>query len=61
MTHASRSDWFKSSYSEGSGNNCVEVRLSPNVIEVRDSKDTTVPSVRTSSASWTAFLARIPQ
>ncbi|GAA1010095.1 hypothetical protein GCM10009564_27160 [Streptomyces thermogriseus] len=32
--------WFKSSYSGGSGDNCIEVALRPGIVLVRDSKDT---------------------
>ncbi|MFD5120757.1 DUF397 domain-containing protein [Streptomyces sp. NPDC058385] len=33
-------DWFKSSYSDSSsGNDCIEVAVSPGVVHVRDSKN----------------------
>ncbi|WP_327233886.1 DUF397 domain-containing protein [Streptomyces sp. NBC_01317] len=51
--------WFKSSYSEGSGNACVEVAVSPVTIQIRDSKDTSIPSLTVSPKSWSAFLPTI--
>ncbi|WP_405824415.1 DUF397 domain-containing protein [Streptomyces sp. NBC_00838] len=48
--------WTKSSYSEGSGNACVEVALSPPSVRVRDSKDTSLPILVLSSGAWTGFL-----
>lgn len=35
--------WFKSSYSDGEGGNCVEVAACPGAVHVRDSKDTHGP------------------
>lgn len=35
--------WFKSSYSSGSGDDCVEVAPLPHRIHVRDSKDKSGP------------------
>ncbi|MFC8718568.1 DUF397 domain-containing protein [Kitasatospora sp. NPDC057198] len=51
-------DWRKSSYSGGSGGNCVEVAVpSATVIAVRDSKDPSGPQLRFSSSAWSVFAA----
>ncbi|WP_433756562.1 DUF397 domain-containing protein [Nocardia sp. CA-135398] len=48
-------DWFKSSYSEGSGE-CVEVAwLDAGKVGVRDSKNPTGPALVFSPGEWDAF------
>ncbi|MET9160617.1 DUF397 domain-containing protein [Streptomyces parvulus] len=47
--------WFKSSYSGGGGDNCIEVALRPGVVLVRDSKDTGRQSLAVSRDAWSAF------
>jgi hypothetical protein len=37
--------WFKSSYSDSEGANCVEVALGPDAVRVRDSKDRGGPAL----------------
>ncbi|MFF3932043.1 DUF397 domain-containing protein [Streptomyces hirsutus] len=49
--------WFKSSYSGGGGDNCVEVALRPEAVHVRDSKDTRRPVLAVSRRAWSAFTA----
>ncbi|WP_030321498.1 DUF397 domain-containing protein [Streptomyces flavochromogenes] len=49
--------WFKSSYSGGGGDNCVEVALCPEAILVRDSKDTHLRPLAVSPDAWSAFAA----
>ncbi|MYX77612.1 DUF397 domain-containing protein [Streptomyces sp. SID3915] len=51
-----RPDWYKSSYSEGSGNACVEVAIQASKVLVRDSKDLTTPYFGVSTAAWSAFV-----
>ncbi|MCX5229381.1 DUF397 domain-containing protein [Streptomyces sp. NBC_00233] len=51
--------WFKSSYSSGSGDNCVEVATGPSTVHVRDSKNPTGPQLALSPATWTEFLAEL--
>jgi len=48
--------WLKSSYSSGSGGDCVEIADAGTAVLIRDSKrpDTTFLSVPT--AQWTAFV-----
>ncbi|MEU5026200.1 DUF397 domain-containing protein [Streptomyces milbemycinicus] len=48
-------DWFKSSYSGGGGDNCVEVAVRPDKVHVRDSKDTHIGSLVVSHEAWSAF------
>lgn len=50
-------NWFKSSYSEGSGQ-CVEVAwLDGGKVGVRDSKNPTVPALVFTPSEWDAFTA----
>ncbi|MGW1349308.1 DUF397 domain-containing protein [Streptomyces sp. NPDC002409] len=48
--------WFKSSYSTGSGGECVEIAACPGVIHVRDSKDKAGPFLSVTPGGWTAFV-----
>ncbi|GGQ21181.1 DUF397 domain-containing protein [Streptomyces roseolilacinus] len=48
--------WFKSSYSGGGGDSCVEVAHAPGAVHVRDSKDTRITPLTLSPTAWTAFL-----
>ncbi|WP_405820824.1 DUF397 domain-containing protein [Streptomyces sp. NBC_01390] len=50
------SAWFKSSYSTGSGGECVEVAARPATVHVRDSKDTTRAALAVEPTAWTAFV-----
>ncbi|MER5552872.1 DUF397 domain-containing protein [Streptomyces sp. NPDC002793] len=47
--------WFKSTYSGGGGDNCVEVAISPEAVLVRDSKDTQGHALTVSFHAWSAF------
>ncbi|PZG43083.1 DUF397 domain-containing protein [Spongiactinospora gelatinilytica] len=52
--------WRKSSYSGGSGGNCVEVATDlGGLVGVRDSKDPTGPALCFSSGAWRVFLNRV--
>jgi hypothetical protein len=48
--------WFKSSYSTGSGGECVEVAACPGAIHVRDSKVMAGPTLRVAAEGWAAFV-----
>ncbi|MEV2247523.1 DUF397 domain-containing protein [Streptomyces sp. NPDC049970] len=49
--------WHKSSYSDGSGGNCLEVAAGqPDIVPVRDSKATGGPALVFRSAAWAAFV-----
>ncbi|WP_328895947.1 DUF397 domain-containing protein [Streptomyces sp. NBC_00236] len=50
-------NWFKSSYSGGDGDNCVEVALAARTVHVRDSKDTDRRPFAVSTAAWSDFTA----
>jgi hypothetical protein len=52
--------WFKSSYSNGDGGNCVEVADNiPGLVPVRDSKVPHGPALRLSAAAWAPFVASL--
>jgi myosin-crossreactive antigen len=50
------SAWFKSSYSTGSGGECIEVAVRPATVHVRDSKDTTGAVLAVGPTTWAAFV-----
>jgi Domain of unknown function (DUF397) len=50
--------WFKSSYSGGGNEGCVEVRITSEAVSVRDSKNQAGPSFAVETATWRAFLAK---
>ncbi|TVZ77730.1 DUF397 domain-containing protein [Streptomyces sp. BK340] len=49
--------WFKSSYSNASGGDCVEVATCPHTIHIRDSKNPTGPRLSVSPTAWAGFLS----
>ncbi|MFF1686905.1 DUF397 domain-containing protein [Streptomyces sp. NPDC058254] len=50
--------WRKSSYSDGSGGNCLEVTHDhPGLVPVRDSKNPDGPKLVLRAETWTAFIA----
>ncbi|GAA4688925.1 hypothetical protein GCM10023347_50910 [Streptomyces chumphonensis] len=52
--------WFKSSYSDGTGNNCIEVADLGVAVGVRDSKDLSRPAFvvrREAFAGFASFAA----
>ncbi|MGI8446652.1 MAG: DUF397 domain-containing protein [Streptosporangiaceae bacterium] len=56
----SRAAWRKSTYSNGSGGNCIEVaRNLPGVVAIRDSKNPGGPALVFTPADWEAFAARL--
>ncbi|MEU6383336.1 DUF397 domain-containing protein [Streptomyces bauhiniae] len=49
--------WFKSSYSNGEGGNCVEVAGGfPGVVPVRDSKVTDGAVIIVGASAWAHFI-----
>ncbi|MFJ1700412.1 DUF397 domain-containing protein [Streptomyces sp. NPDC088252] len=58
MTHAlSDANWHKSSYSNGSGDNCVEhAQLSTGAHAVRDTKDRELGAFIVGPTAWQAFV-----
>ncbi len=51
--------WRKSSYSGGSGGNCIEVGSGQDVIVVRDTKDRQGPVLKVSAEAWRRFADRL--
>lgn len=49
--------WFKSSYSGSSGDDCVEVAVTPATVHVRDSKDSGGPRLTLPASVWADFVA----
>lgn len=47
--------WVKSSFSSGTGGNCVELALRPATVLVRDSKNPGGPVLKFSTGQWRAF------
>ncbi|MFI9160740.1 DUF397 domain-containing protein [Kitasatospora aureofaciens] len=53
-------NWRKSSYSNPSGGDCIEVAdYMPSAVAVRDSKDPHGPALTFTAAGWRAFVAGI--
>ncbi|GAA1514101.1 hypothetical protein GCM10009677_54110 [Sphaerisporangium rubeum] len=50
-------NWYKSSYSSGNGENCVEVAGMAGVIAVQDSKDPARGVLRVPVGEWRCFLS----
>ncbi|MCZ7417517.1 MULTISPECIES: DUF397 domain-containing protein [unclassified Streptomyces] len=56
----SEASWFKSSYSGGSGTECVEVAFFPHTVTgVRDSKVPAGRSLEFGEAPWGSFVAAL--
>ncbi|NJQ04397.1 DUF397 domain-containing protein [Streptomyces lonarensis] len=52
--------WFKSSYSDGAGGNCLEVSDGlAGVTSVRDSKNLTGPTLAVPTGAFAAFVIRV--
>ena len=51
--------WFKSSYSGGDGDNCIEVAQDAEAVHVRDSKDLGRDPFSVASVAWAAFTAHV--
>jgi hypothetical protein len=52
--------WRKSTYSNGSGGNCVEIADGfPGVVPVRDSKDPDGPALVFGASTWSAFIGLV--
>ena len=55
-----RLTWIKSSYSGGSGGNCVEIAILPDGRRmIRDSKNPHGPVVRLSDREWQEFRVKL--
>ncbi len=51
--------WIKSSYSGGSGGNCIEVADNDSRVLVRDTKDRQGPMLRFSPDAWRRFATQV--
>jgi hypothetical protein len=49
-------NWRKSTFSDGSGGNCVETASSDGAILVRDTTDRTGGALTFSAGAWQAFM-----
>ncbi|WP_078652699.1 DUF397 domain-containing protein [Streptomyces sp. NRRL F-525] len=51
--------WFKSSYSDDEGGECVEAAIPAprTTIHIRDSKNPSGPQLTVTAASWAAFVS----
>ncbi|MFF1303961.1 DUF397 domain-containing protein [Streptomyces sp. NPDC058307] len=50
--------WFKSSYSDSEGGNCVEAAFATR-IHIRDSKLTVSPELTLTAPAWKAFISAV--
>ncbi|ANB06629.1 hypothetical protein SAM40697_2670 [Streptomyces ambofaciens] len=57
MTTPPEPHWFKSSYSGGSGTECVECAHVGDGALIRDSKQATGPTIAVRHAAWRAFVS----
>lgn len=55
----SRAVWHKSTFSNGSGGNCVEAASLPGVVAVRDSKNPDGPALVIAPVAWQALTASV--
>ncbi|MFF8030483.1 MULTISPECIES: DUF397 domain-containing protein [unclassified Streptomyces] len=53
---ADKLSWFKSSYSSGSGGDCVEIADAGTAVVIRDSKRPDAAILSVPTAQWTAFV-----
>jgi hypothetical protein len=53
--------WFKSSYSGGSGTECLECAYADDDTSIRDSKWTDGPALRVRHESWSVFVRALIQ
>ncbi|GHI07558.1 hypothetical protein AQI88_24935 [Streptomyces cellostaticus] len=51
--------WYKSSYSGGTNDECLEIACGHAVVPVRDSKNTTGPALVFSTDGWTSFVTAV--
>lgn len=49
--------WFKSSYSDSDGSNCVEIAPLPHTVHVRDSKTPDTPHLLLAPSVWAEFVS----
>lgn len=50
-------DWYKSSFSSGTGENCVECRAGSGQILIRDTQNRSLGHIEFPVTDWQAFVA----
>ncbi|MFE9724376.1 DUF397 domain-containing protein [Streptomyces sp. NPDC005794] len=53
--------WYKSSYSGGDGDSCVEVATAPDAVHVQDSKVENGPQLALAPTAWASFVSYASQ
>ncbi|MFD5776642.1 MULTISPECIES: DUF397 domain-containing protein [Streptomyces] len=61
MTAPSQTIWFKSSYSGGSGTECVECAHTDGGTLIRDSKRMEGPIIHVTTEPWTSFVRSLAE
>lgn len=61
MDHEDAAQWFKSSYSGGSGTECVEAAFTTVGTLVRDSKRPSGGHLHVGTGAWSHFVASVCQ
>lgn len=51
--------WYKSSFSNSGGDACVEIRIMPELVGVRDSKNPTGRSFWVPTEAWASLVTRL--
>jgi hypothetical protein len=59
MTAPATHEWFKSSYSGGSGTECVEAAFVSSGVLLRDSKNVSGPRVAIPARAWNTFTSAL--
>ncbi|MER6088592.1 DUF397 domain-containing protein [Streptomyces bluensis] len=59
MLIQSEPQWFKSSYSGGSGTECLEAAFIQDGLAVRDSKDSSGPQLSFTAKAWADFVTAV--
>jgi hypothetical protein len=55
-SYASNLVWFRSSFSNGAGGECVECALTSGGVLIRDSKIAEAEAMAVKSAAWASFI-----
>ncbi|CAL9527850.1 hypothetical protein SUDANB176_03988 [Streptomyces sp. enrichment culture] len=50
--------WYKSSYSDDEGGDCVEVAMN-GVVHIRDSKNPAGPELHVTAPAWAVFVSAV--
>ena len=58
MSMSDQLAWFKSSYSDNEGGNCLEVAF-VTTVHVRDSKNPSGPELHLNATAWAEFISAV--